>query len=114
MLGQPSRGLMRRSRARPKFAITRAVAPMFSPSCGSTRTMIGPGVSIQFLVLSVPAPGMSVHQHVVGLRARPERSDRRGLVATPEAVDGGVMAPQELDQLLPGLRGVAAPAAHRP
>jgi hypothetical protein len=31
---------------------------MFSPSCGSTRTMAGPGVAIQFLVLSVPAPGM--------------------------------------------------------
>ena len=34
-------------------------APMFSPSCGSTRIMMGPGASIQLLVLSVPAPGMT-------------------------------------------------------
>src|SRR3982075_4286352 len=39
--------------------MTRAAAPMFSPSCGSTRMMTGPAVSIQFLVLSVPAPGMA-------------------------------------------------------
>src|SRR5262245_60360452 len=31
---------------------------MFSPSCGSTRTTTGAGVSIQRLVLSVPAPGI--------------------------------------------------------
>ena len=43
MLGQPSRGLTSRSRARPKFAMARAAAPMFSPSCGSTRITIGPG-----------------------------------------------------------------------
>src|SRR5882724_1027384 len=57
--GQPSRGLTSRRRASPKLAMTRAAAPIFSPSCGSTSTMIGPGVSIQFLVLSVPAPGMA-------------------------------------------------------
>src|SRR6185503_5313669 len=48
----------RRNRDRPKLAMARAAAPMFSPSCGSTRTMIGAGVESQRLVLSVPAPGM--------------------------------------------------------
>src|SRR6516164_6515138 len=92
MLGQPSRGLTRRSRARPKFAITRAVAPIFSPSCGSTRMMIGPGVSIQSLVLSVPAPGIGlIHQDVVGMLARGERADRRGRVQPSEAVHGRVV-----------------------
>src|SRR5512132_3991260 len=32
---------------------------MFSPSCGSTRMMTGPAAATQFLVLSVPAPGMT-------------------------------------------------------
>src|SRR5580704_8849433 len=56
--GQLCRGLTRRSRDRPKLAMARAAAPIFSPSCGSTRTTTGPGVSTQRLVLSVPAPGM--------------------------------------------------------
>src|SRR5215510_3153668 len=55
--GQPSRGLTRRNRDRPKLAMARAVVPILSPSCGSTRITIGPP-SIQVLVLSVPAPGM--------------------------------------------------------
>src|ERR1700728_5073173 len=38
--------------------MARAAAPIFSPSCGSTRITTGPGVSTQRLVLSVPAPGM--------------------------------------------------------
>src|SRR5580704_806988 len=59
-LGQPWRGLTSRSRERPKFAMARAAAPIFSPSCGSTRTTVGPGRSIQFFVLSVPAPGIIV------------------------------------------------------
>src|SRR5437763_804255 len=58
-LGQPSRGLTRRSRVSPKFAMARAAVPMFSPSCGSTRTTIGPPTAGGVLVLSVPAPGMS-------------------------------------------------------
>src|ERR1700691_2511648 len=58
-LGQPCRGLTMRSRESPKFAMARAAAPIFSPSCGSTRTMTGPGPSLQSLVLSVPAPGIS-------------------------------------------------------
>ena len=41
--GQPCRGLTRRSRDRPKFAMARAAAPIFSPSCGSTRTTTGAG-----------------------------------------------------------------------
>ena len=57
-LGQPWRGLTSRKRDSPKFAMARAAAPMFSPSCGSTRITTGPGCSIQFFVLSVPAPGM--------------------------------------------------------
>ena len=40
-LGQPSRGLTSRKSDRPKFAIARAQAPMFSPSCGSERMMAG-------------------------------------------------------------------------
>ncbi len=57
--GQACRGFTSRIRDRPKFAMARADAPMFSPSCGSTRTTIGPGSATQFLVLSVPAPGIS-------------------------------------------------------
>ena len=56
--GHASRGRTRRSRERPKFAIARAAVPMFSASCGSTRTMIGPGSAAHGLVWSVPAPGM--------------------------------------------------------
>ena len=41
--GQPCRGLTRRSRDRPKFAMARAAAPIFSPSCGSTSTTTGAG-----------------------------------------------------------------------
>src|SRR4051812_2854803 len=58
-LGQPCTGATSRNRGRPKFAIARAAAPMFSPSCGATSTTTGAGVSIQRLVLSVPAPGMA-------------------------------------------------------
>ena len=38
--------------------MARAAAPIFSPSCGSTSTMTGPGGALKALVLSVPAPGM--------------------------------------------------------
>src|SRR5271167_3172304 len=58
MLGQASRGLTRRSRVSPKFAMARAAVPMFSPSCGSTRTTIGPATAIHSLVWSVPDPGI--------------------------------------------------------
>src|SRR5262249_1832872 len=57
-LGQPSRGLTRRSRDSPKLAMARAAAPMLSPSCGSTSTTIGAAPTIQRLVLSVPDPAM--------------------------------------------------------
>ena len=39
--GQPSRGVTSRRSLKPKFAIARAAAPMFSPSCGSTNMMAG-------------------------------------------------------------------------
>jgi hypothetical protein len=39
--------------------MARAAEPMFSPICGSTRITTGPGCCTQFLVLSVPAPGIS-------------------------------------------------------
>src|SRR6185369_15231466 len=39
--GQPSRGLTRRSSESPKFAITRATAPMFSANCGAFKIMTG-------------------------------------------------------------------------
>src|SRR6267378_2818126 len=58
MFGQPSRGRTRRRRNSPKFAIARATVPIFCPSCGSTRTTIGPAMSVHGLVLSVPEPGM--------------------------------------------------------
>ena len=41
--------------------MARAAAPIFSPSCGSTRIDHGPGGSAQSLVLSVPAPGIGTH-----------------------------------------------------
>src|SRR5581483_2625920 len=62
-LGQPCTGLIRRSFESPKFAMARAVAPMFSPSCGSTRITTGAGPAIHRLVLSVPAPGMTLLMH---------------------------------------------------
>ena len=40
-LFQPSRGLTIRNRFRPKFAMARALVPIFSPSCGSIRIMMG-------------------------------------------------------------------------
>ena len=58
-LGQACRGATSRSRDRPKFAMARAAAPIFSPSCGSTRMTIGPAVAAQSFVLSVPAPGIA-------------------------------------------------------
>src|SRR5215813_14153579 len=60
--GQPCSGLTSRKRDSPKLAMARAAAPTFSPSCGSTRTTTGAGVSIQRLVLSVPAPGIAHHR----------------------------------------------------
>src|ERR1700677_1213328 len=61
--GQACRGLTSRSRERPKFAMARAAAPIFSPIWDSTRITTGPGVSIHRLVLSVPAPGMTPLMH---------------------------------------------------
>src|SRR6476661_11107015 len=61
--GQDCRGATRRNRDRPKFAMARAAAPIFSPSCGSTRTTTGAAAAAQRLVLSVPAPGMVVLMH---------------------------------------------------
>src|SRR5205085_2510484 len=40
-LGQPSRGATRRISVSPKLSIARAALPMFSPSCGRTRTIRG-------------------------------------------------------------------------
>ncbi len=40
-LGQPSRGATRRRSTSPKLSIARAALPIFSPSCGRTRTMTG-------------------------------------------------------------------------
>ncbi len=69
--GQSSRGLTSRSRDRPKFAMARAAAPMFSPSCGSTRITTGAGPLVQSLVLSVPAPGMQCSSAANALKAQP-------------------------------------------
>src|SRR5215472_17489873 len=46
-LGQPSRGLTRRSSPSPQFSIARADVPMFSPSCGSTRITAGPSAILR-------------------------------------------------------------------
>src|SRR5579883_44011 len=54
ILGQPSRGLTRRSRDSAKLPMARAAMPIFSPSCGSTRMITGPARSKPDLVLSVP------------------------------------------------------------
>ena len=43
--GQPSRGLTIRSSDNPPFSMARAVNPIFSPSCGSTRITDGPPVT---------------------------------------------------------------------
>src|SRR5262249_15631900 len=59
-LGQPCRGLTRRSCDRPKLAMARAAAPIFSPSWGSTSTTIGPACATRVFDLSVPAPGMAL------------------------------------------------------
>ena len=60
-LGQPSRGLTRRSSDRPKLAMARATMPMFSPSCGSTRMIAGPadwrmlvGVLVSGMIVNEP------------------------------------------------------------
>src|SRR6185437_1951627 len=45
-LGQPSRGLTRRKVDRPQFSMARAAMPIFSPSCGLTMTITGPGSSV--------------------------------------------------------------------
>ncbi len=56
--GQAWRGLTRRSRPSPKFAMARAAAPIFSPSCGSNQNHHRTRRSTHRLVLSVPAPGI--------------------------------------------------------
>ena len=82
--GQPCRGLTSRSRDRPKLAMARAAAPIFSPSCGSTRTTTGPGVSTQRLVLSVPAPGMQCSSAgKCPQRAAPAQASRLRQAAAP-------------------------------
>src|SRR5690606_38343974 len=43
-LGQPSRGATSRISVSPKLSIARAALPIFSPSCGRTRTMMGGSV----------------------------------------------------------------------
>ena len=40
-LGQPSRGVTSRISTSPKLSMARAALPIFSPSCGRTRTMTG-------------------------------------------------------------------------
>ena len=45
----------------PKLPIARAAMPMFSPSCGSTSTTMGPVSVMPDLVLSVPEPDISLH-----------------------------------------------------
>src|SRR5690606_32696984 len=40
-LGHPSRGATSRISVNPKLSIARAALPIFSPSCGLTRTMTG-------------------------------------------------------------------------
>ena len=44
--GQPSRGATRRRLDRPQFSMARAAMPMFSPSCGRTRMIVGATVEV--------------------------------------------------------------------
>src|SRR6185312_10188442 len=90
-LGQPCFGLTSRSRDRPKFAMARAAAPMFSPSCGSTRTTTGAGVSSQRLVLSVPEPGITL-LFAAGIAGR-RAPAKRGKTPLPPPVSGCYRAP---------------------
>ena len=93
-----ARGLTSRSRDRPKFAMARAAAPMFSPSCGSTSTTIGAGVSIQRLVLSVPAPGMVISARAGIAAHRPAKKRMRGF---HRLVSGAIGARAGLSRSLP-------------
>src|SRR5260370_40798121 len=75
-LGQPSRGRTSLSSVRPQLYMARAAAPMFSPSCGSTRMIAGPPLdtrrrwSVPAILSPAPAApqlvGDAVVQRVVG------------------------------------------------
>ena len=84
-LGHACFGLTSRSRDRPKLAMARAAAPMFSPSCGSTRMTTGPAAATQRLVLSVPAPGIGPHRHVPPAQCRLSQSPCPNAIATRPA-----------------------------
>src|ERR1700680_2796415 len=56
-LGQPSRGFTSRKSDKPKFAIARAQAPIFSPNCGSERMMAGAGCESDMATL--PLTGLA-------------------------------------------------------
>src|SRR6185437_5288728 len=75
-LGQPSRGLTSLSSVSPQLNMARAAAPIFSPSCGSTRMIAGPPLDTRRrwsvpAMLSPPAAapelvGDAVVQRVIG------------------------------------------------
>src|SRR5258708_24568731 len=75
-LGQPSRGRTSLSSARPQLYMARAAAPIFSPSCGSTRMIAGPPLetrrrwSVPAMLSPAPAApelvGDAVVERVVG------------------------------------------------
>jgi hypothetical protein len=48
--GQPHCGRTKRRSVSPKFIIARAAAPMFSPSCGRTRMIAGPGPALAAVI----------------------------------------------------------------
>src|SRR5581483_8470154 len=77
--GQPSLGRTRRRSSRPKLPITRATAPMFSASCGSTRMTagafigarlrIGPVASAPQPASRVPGQSMTVSRRALAVSA---------------------------------------------
>src|SRR5713226_6572045 len=123
MLGQPSRGLTIRKRVSPKLPIARAAMPMFSPSCGSTRTTTGPARSTPDLVLSVPDPDISLHFLTQRLKILDEASQnltlyppQAGRIRSPvrehfsSKITGLVMVPHFRPK--PQMRFAAAACAH--
>src|SRR5215470_4165341 len=93
---------MSRSRDSPKLAIARAVVPILSPSCGSTRITIGPGAATQVLVLSVPDPGMQCSSAgKCPERAAPAQTGRLRQAAALHPAETRIQ-PKRLAALLPG------------
>src|SRR5205085_3707148 len=58
--GHPSRGVTRRRSVSPKLSMARAALPIFSPSCGRTRTMAGGGAVVMAGLRSTRTVAVSI------------------------------------------------------